>query len=96
MFRVVPSRWTHTILVCAKCEKKLGGGFGEKGKRPLSKLLRQMFGKGRKAQIGVVSVKCLGICPKNAVTIVDSRAPGEWILVAARTAIEDVAAALAD
>ncbi|WP_341209118.1 (2Fe-2S) ferredoxin domain-containing protein [uncultured Sphingomonas sp.] len=79
----VRAGWTGAVLVCGKCSKKLGGGFGAKGKTPLAKALRGEagFGKGRKADVGVVEVKCLGICPKGAVTIVDSRTPGQWWIV---------------
>lgn len=79
----VRAGWSGAILVCGKCSKKLGGGFGRKGKQPLAKALRGEpgFGKGRKATIGVVETRCLGICPKQAVTLVDTREPGRWRLV---------------
>jgi hypothetical protein len=79
----VRAGWSGAILVCGKCSRKLGGGFGRKGKQPLAKALRGEagFGKGRKAIIGVVETRCLGICPKQAVTLVDTRTPGRWRLV---------------
>jgi hypothetical protein len=79
----VRAGWTGAVLVCGKCSKKLGGGFGAKGRTSLGKALRAEpgFGKGRKAAVGVVETRCLGICPKRAVTIVDSRAPGRWRIV---------------
>ncbi|MFN3520365.1 MAG: (2Fe-2S) ferredoxin domain-containing protein [Sphingomonas sp.] len=85
------SNWTDAVLVCAKCSRKVDGGFGEKGRDGLAKALRREpgFGKKRKAQVGVIEVKCLGLCPKNAVTVVDTRRPGEWLVVAPG---EDVAA----
>ena len=94
--RTVRAEWAGTLLVCGKCSKKLGGGFGPKGKTPLAKALRRFLavGKGRKSRLGVVEVKCLGICPKNAVTVVDGARPGEWRLVDAGAPIVDVAAAL--
>lgn len=94
MFKFVKSNWSTTVLVCDKCSKKLDGGFGKRGRTPLHKALRKALGKGRKADIGIVPVKCLGVCPKGAVTMVDSRKPREWILVPAGTDIEDVAAEL--
>ncbi len=71
------------MLVCGKCSKKLGGGFGPRGKAPLAKALRKHLGlkKGRKGPAGIVEVRCLSICPKNAVTVVDARKPGEWLIV---------------
>lgn len=79
----VRSEWANAVLVCGKCSRKLGGGFGPKGKTPLAKALRKQVGgkKGRKAAVGIVEVKCLGVCPKGAVTVVNGAVPGEWLLV---------------
>lgn len=92
----VRSNWSSTVLVCAKCSKRLGGGFGPKGKQPLGKALRQHLGlkKGRKSAAGVVDVKCLGVCPRGAVTVVDAAASREWLLVPAGTDLDAVARAL--
>ena len=88
----VRSNWEASLLVCRKCSKKLGGGFGPKGRTPLAKALKAHGGgKGRKAKLGVVEVKCLGVCPKGAVTVVDSRNPGQWRLVRAGADIDTVA-----
>ncbi len=96
MIRHVRSGWTGTVLVCGKCSKKVGGGFGDKGRTPLAKALRKRFGlgKGRKATGGVVETKCLGICPKRAVTVLDAATPGRWLVVPAGTPIEEVGEAL--
>ena len=77
------SNWQGAILVCGKCMKKVDGGFGKKRRTPLVRLLRQLpgFGKGRKAQVGVIETKCLGLCPKRAVALVDTRWPGVWFVV---------------
>lgn len=85
------SAWQGAILVCGKCSLRLGGGFGPKGRTPLAKALRGCdgIGKGRKAAIGVIETKCLGLCPQRAVTVVDTRRPGEWLVVEAG---DDVAA----
>jgi predicted metal-binding protein len=89
--RGVTSHWNGAILVCSKCSKKVDGGFGRKGRTSLAKALRKLFGlkKGRKSPFGVVEVKCLGVCPRNAVTIVDTAQPDMWRIVPAGT---DVAA----
>ena len=96
MIRVLASRWRGSVLVCGKCSKKLDGGFGEKGRTPLVKLLRQALGvkKGRKAGRGVVEVKCLGVCPKNAVVMVDGARPERWMLVPAGADVSEVVASL--
>jgi predicted metal-binding protein len=97
MIRELPSRWRSSILVCAKCEKKLGNeGFGKAGRKRLSKLLRKRLGGGlgRKAKAGVVTTRCLGVCPRGAVTVVDGRHPDRWMVVAAGTPVEEVEARL--
>ena len=43
--KTLRSNWSDAILVCAKCSKKLDGGFGPKGKTPLAKALRENEGK---------------------------------------------------
>ena len=94
MIRHLRGEWRGAVIVCGKCSKKLGGGFGDKGRTPLTKLLRKTLGlkKGRKATLGVVESRCLKICPKRAVTVV---APsGEWLVVPAGTEIGEVLAAL--
>jgi len=94
MLRRVASNWESAALVCAKCSKKLNGGFGENSKTPLAKALKKELGKGRKASLGVVAVKCLGVCPKDAVTVIDSRRPREWMIVRAGTPVARVVALL--
>lgn len=76
------AQWETAIIVCKKCSKKMGGGFGEKGKTSLAKAMREMgAGKGRKARIGVVETGCLDVCPKNAVVAINSARPKDWIIV---------------
>jgi predicted metal-binding protein len=98
VIRVLASRWQGSVLVCGKCSKKLDGGFGEKGRTPLAKLLRQALGvkKGRKAERGVVEVKCLGVCPKNAVVMVDGVRPDRWMLVPAGAEANEILATLSE
>lgn len=81
--RHLQSNWANAVLVCAKCSKKLDGGFGPKGKTPLAKALRKELGlkKGRKGAAGVVEVKCLGICPRGAVTVVNGAQARDWLIV---------------
>jgi len=81
--RFVRSEWRAAILVCAKCSKRVGGGFGDKGRTRLAKALRRHLGirRGRKAPIGVVEVRCLGVCPRAQITVVNSSVPHRWRLV---------------
>jgi len=90
------ANWSNAILVCSKCSKKIGGGFGPKGKQPLAKALRKHLAlkKGRKSPVGIVEVKCLGVCPKDAVTVVNTREADVWQLVRAGADLDEVAQAL--
>ena len=96
--RLTPVRaeWQGAVLVCGKCSKKAGGGFGGKGRTSLAKALRKVdgFGKGRKAVVGVAEVKCLGLCPGAGVTVVDTRRPGEWLVDAPGEDVMEVATRL--
>jgi predicted metal-binding protein len=88
----VRTEWSAAFLVCGKCSKKIDGGFGEKGKTSLAKLLRKAAGKGkkRKAPYGVVETRCLGICPSRAVVVVDGAKPDEWLLIREGMPIEEI------
>ena len=44
----------------------------------------------RKGALGIVEVKCLGVCPKGAVTVVNGAKPGEWLLVAAQSDVAEI------
>lgn len=94
--RSVRSNWSNTVLVCSKCSKRLGGGFGPKGRTPLAKALRKHLGlrKGRKGAAGIVEVKCLGVCPRGAVTVVNGAASREWLLVPEGADLDAVAGEL--
>ncbi|RDE05222.1 (2Fe-2S) ferredoxin domain-containing protein [Sphingomonas aracearum] len=96
MKETVRADWDRVVLVCGKCSKKMDGGFGEKGRRSLAKALRAHLGlkKGRKGRAGVVEVKCLGICPRDAVTVVNGARPGEWSLVRCGADLDQVASSL--
>ena len=88
----VTSRWNDALLVCGKCTKRVGGGFGPKRKTRLAKLRRSRLGKGRKAPLGVVETKCLDVCPRNGVVVVDTRRPGEWRIVTPGSEVDDLTA----
>ncbi|MGV3480898.1 MAG: hypothetical protein ACO1O3_13180 [Sphingobium sp.] len=94
--RLVRSNWSTALLICRKCSKRQHGGFGPKGKTPLAKALKKELGgkKGRKALVGIVEVKCLGVCPRHAVTMVDSRHPRDWLLVKPGTEMSEVLASV--
>jgi predicted metal-binding protein len=94
----VPSNWQGMVLVCKKCSKKIGGGFGPKRKTALAKALRRELAtkKGRKGSFGIAEVGCLGVCPGNAVTVVDGARPDDWLVVPRGSDVAELAAALVD
>jgi hypothetical protein len=91
--RATPTRSREIVLICRKCSKKLGGGFGKGGKERLAKGLRRHLGtgKGRKAQIAVFETGCFDICPKRRVTVSRGSRPDERLLVAPGTPFEEIA-----
>lgn len=94
--KLVKAEWDTAILVCAKCSKRLDGGFGKKGKQRLAKALKAYLGvkRFRKSRLGVVEVKCLGVCPRGAVTVVNAADPKRWQLVPKGADLAEVAAGL--
>ncbi|ANK12307.1 (2Fe-2S) ferredoxin domain-containing protein [Erythrobacter neustonensis] len=94
----IRANWSHAVLVCAKCSKKLDKkdlGFGPDDKRLAAALKRELgAGKGRKAAVGVIEVPCLDICPKGGVVVIDSRRPEEWRIITPDAPFEEAVEAL--
>ena len=64
--RLVRAPFREAVLVCGKCARKLDGGFGRKGARPLGKELKRAWkAGGRAGKLRVVETRCLGLCPKR-------------------------------
>jgi len=84
----VRADWTDLILICRKCSRRIGGGFGPDGDERLAKLLRRHLnpatrgkGKPRRQSVGIVETGCLDICPKNGVVVVRRRALDDWLVI---------------
>ena len=94
--RTVATDVARIIAICGKCGKKLGGGFGDDGRRPLAKLLRRTVPgtKGKRATLRIIETKCLDICPKGGVALLDSLQPGVVVIVAASTPLPVLMAGL--
>ena len=76
--------WRQVALVCRKCSRKLGGGFGKKGKHDLLDVLKDAAkAAGQRRALRVMEVGCLGLCPKRAVSAVSSAKPDEVVVVPA-------------
>lgn len=91
--RTVSTRAARLLAVCGKCGKKIGGGFGKGGKASLVKTLRRDLAaaKGKRAGVRVVETRCLGICPRHAVAVVDGRHPDAILIVARGTEVDEIA-----
>ena len=74
--------WREVLLVCRKCDGKLKGGWGDKGKDDLAGAFKDVLrARGQRRAVRILEVGCLGICPKDAVTVVRGAAPGEMLVV---------------
>ena len=82
----VPTPWQDIVLVCRKCSKKLDGGFGPGGDESLGRALKSALRQsGRRQTVRVIETKCLGLCPRGAVTVLRGSEPGVMLAVPART-----------
>lgn len=85
--RRVKARQDAVLLVCGKCLKK-----GD-GKDPLTKPLKRAI---KPLGYRLIKTRCLGVCPKNAITMNDSRRPREWLIVRPDTPADEIAASLVE
>ncbi|MBA4049148.1 MAG: hypothetical protein C0476_11470 [Sphingomonas sp.] len=78
----IKPHWRGAVLVCARCSDRFGPGFGRSGRERLASALRRQLGirRFRRATIGVVEVGCLGICPRDAVTVANPGIPDRYAL----------------
>ncbi len=64
--RLARAPFRQALLVCGKCARKLDGGFGRGGARPLRKELKRAWkASARPGKLRVVETRCLGLCPKR-------------------------------
>ena len=90
-----PTPWQDVIVVCRKCTKKLDGGFGPGNELTLPRALKQSLrAAGRRHTTRVIETKCLGICPKNAVTVLSASAPASLYTVQTGTDASAILATL--
>ncbi len=87
----VATPWREVVLVCGKCGKKLDGGFGKKRRDKLRSVLKMALKEaGRRRSVRVAETGCLGLCPKNAVSLLRAGHPETLYAVPAGTAMSEV------
>lgn len=85
----IAAPWQDIVLTCRKCTRKLDGGFGPKRRLSLREMLKAgLRAAGMRRQFRVVEIGCLGLCPKNAVTLVRASRPGVMLRVPAGAAFD--------
>jgi (2Fe-2S) ferredoxin len=73
------------------------GGYGPKGKDTLKSALRsELAERGQRRQVRVVETRCMGVCPKKAVTVLNADRPGTIFTVPRKTDADAVLASLMD
>ncbi len=78
----VAGPWRDALLVCRKCSRKLDGGFGPDGTDTLPRAVKHALREaGRRREVRILEVGCLGVCPKNAVTVMHGADPGHMLVV---------------
>ena len=78
----IAAPWRDVLLLCGKCSRKLGGGFGKKNKHDLKDVLRGALKEaGQRRAVRVLEVGCLGLCPKRAVSVLSTARPGEVLVI---------------
>ncbi len=83
MIRLSKAKPTAIVMACAKCFKRTHAK--DKLTKPLKRALKPQ-------RIKLVKTRCLGVCPKDAVVLHDSRRPQQWIIVNNGTPPDEVAA----
>jgi hypothetical protein len=66
-----PTPWQSIILLCGKCAGKFGGAYGPENNATLRSVLRMALkDAGHRLDVCIIETRCMGICPKKAVTAV--------------------------
>ena len=90
-----PTPWHTVILLCGKCARKMKGGYGRKGKETLRTALRaELKARGYKRGVRIIETRCMGICPKKAVTALNARRPDRILTIPKGTGVDEALALL--
>lgn len=90
-----PTPWKTVLLLCGKCARKMDGGYGPEKKDPLRAALRaELKARGHGRSVRILETRCLGICPKKAVTALNASRPGGVLVVPKGTGAAEALASL--
>jgi hypothetical protein len=80
--KAVATGWDDAVIVCRKCQKRIGAAYGPDRDAPFRKALRGVLkASGRRGRTGVVQAGCFGVCPKRGVTLMRASEPGTLLVV---------------
>ena len=80
--KTVETGWQEALVVCRKCQKRMGDAFGTDRDQPFRKAVREALkASGRRGRVGLVQAGCFGVCPKRGVTLMRSSRPDELVVV---------------
>jgi predicted metal-binding protein len=92
-----PTPWNTVILLCGKCGRKMKGGYGRKGKETLRTALRaELKAQGYRRGVRIIETRCIGICPKKAVTALNASRPETILTIPKGTGADEALAQLVD
>jgi hypothetical protein len=95
LVRARPTPWKTVILLCGKCTRKMDGGYGSKGKDTLRTAMREALRvRGHRRDVRIIETRCMGICPKKAVTGLNASRPGRILTIPKGAATDEVMAQL--
>jgi predicted metal-binding protein len=93
--RTCPTPWQSIILLCGKCARKLDGGYGPEKDATLRSALRMALkDAGHRHDVRIIETRCMGICPKKAVTAVNASRPETIFVVPVSTPPAEVLKAI--
>jgi predicted metal-binding protein len=93
--RSSPTPWNTIILLCGKCARKMKGGYGPNGRETLRMALRsQIKANGSRRGVRIIETRCIGICPKKAVTALNASRPGRILIIPKGTGADEALAQL--
>jgi predicted metal-binding protein len=90
LIRARPTAWKTVILLCGKCARKMDGGYGPNGKEKLRTVLREAFRENdHRRDVRIIETRCMGICPRKAVTALNASRPARLLTIPKGTAVNE-------